>query len=202
MRAIVGAAHSHHFKVIAHAVTGTTFRMAVEADADEVTHVPIQTVVGQDVARPGLVVSPTLVMMRGICATVGRKPVLRALTALRVIPRMDFANSLDSVWRLHDAGVTILAGTDANSDSTTPFPPPHGAAMHQELQLLVEAGLSPVEALRAATVRPAEVFGFTDRGSITSGQRADLLLLSGDPTIDISATQNIVGVWIAGNRVR
>ena len=202
VRAIVDAAHRHGLQVIAHTVTDATFRIAVAAGADVVTHVPVQAVVSQDIARPGLVVSPTLVMMRGICATIGRKPALRVLAALRVIPRIDFVNSLDSVRRLHEAGATILAGTDANSDPTTPFSPPHGQAMHQELQLLVEAGLSPIEALRAATILPAEVFGLTDRGTLTVGRRADLLLVDGDPTTDIRVTRNISGVWIAGDRVR
>jgi imidazolonepropionase-like amidohydrolase len=202
VKAIIDAAHRHGLKVIAHTVTDATFRIAVDADADVVTHVPLQAVVSRDVARSGLVVSPTLVMMRGICATIGRKPALRALAALHVIPRMDFDNCLESVRRLHSAGATILAGTDANGDPSTPYSPPHGEAMHQELQLLVDAGLSPVEALRAATVAPAEVFGLTDRGTITTGQRADLLLVDGDPTADIGATRNITGVWISGDRVR
>ncbi|MGW5233021.1 amidohydrolase family protein [Streptomyces nodosus] len=202
VKALVGAAHRQQLKVIAHTVSDATFRTAIGAGADVVTHVPVQTVLSEDVARPGLVVSPTLVMMRGICATIGRTPVLRALAALRVIPRMSFANSLGSVRRLHDAGAVILAGTDANSDPTAPFSPPHGEAMHQELELLVEAGLSPLEALRAATVTPAEVFGLTDRGTIAPGQRADLLLVDGDPTADIRVTRDITGVWAAGRRIR
>ncbi|MCA2211311.1 amidohydrolase family protein [Jidongwangia harbinensis] len=202
VQALVDAAHRHGLTVIAHTVTGPTFRTAVDAGADVVTHVPVQAVVSREAARPGLVVSPTLVMMRGICATIGRRPALRALAALRVMPRMDFTNSLDSVRRLHHAGATVLAGTDANRDPATPFSPPHGEAMHQELGLLVEAGLSPVEALRAATVRPAQVFGLADRGEITAGRRADLLLVDGDPTTDIGATRNITGVWVAGHRFR
>jgi len=202
VRAIVDAAHRRRLTVVAHTVTDTTFRTAVEAGADVLTHVPVQSVVRPEVARPGLVVSPTLVMMRGICATVGRRPALRVLAALRVVPRMDFGHSLASVRRLHEAGATVLAGTDANSDPATPFSPPHGEAMHQELRLLVDAGLTPVEALRAATVRPAEVFGLADRGTIEAGRRADLLLVDGDPTSDIDATRAVAGVWVAGDQVR
>ncbi|GAA1314401.1 amidohydrolase family protein [Saccharothrix xinjiangensis] len=202
VEAVVDAAHRHRLKVVAHAVTGSTFLTAVRAGADVVTHVPVQAVVDRGAARAGLVVSPTLVMMRGICATIGRKPALRALAALRVVPRMDFDNALASVRLLRDSGATILAGTDANADPTTPFSPPHGEAMHQELRLLVDAGLSPVEALRAATATPAEVFGLTDRGVITAGRRADLLLVDGDPTADIDRTRHVTGVWIAGERVR
>ena len=202
VKAIIGAAHRQGLKVIAHTVTDATFRTAVDADVDVVTHVPLQAVVSQEVARSGLVVSPTLVMMRGICATIGRNPALRALAALHVIPRMNFDNCLHSVRRLHRAGAIILAGTDANRDPDTPYSPPHGEAMHQELELLVDAGLSPVEALRAATVVPAEVFGLTDRGTIAAGRRADLLLVKGDPTTDTTTTRTITGAWIAGDRVR
>ena len=67
---------------------------------------------------------------------------------------------------------------------------------------MVEAGLTPVEALRAATVLSATYFGFTDRGAIEAGRRADLLLVDGDPTQDIAATRTIRGVWSAGVQVR
>ncbi|MFQ6199900.1 amidohydrolase, partial [Streptomyces sp. NPDC000405] len=71
---------------------------------------------------------------------------------------LDYENARASVHRLHEASVTILAGTDANADPTAPFSPPHGEALHEELRLLVDASLTPVEALRAATVAPAEAF--------------------------------------------
>jgi imidazolonepropionase-like amidohydrolase len=100
------------------------------------------------------------------------------------------------------AGVTILAGTDANQGTASPAQIPHGKALHDELGLLVEAGLTPVEALRSATVLPAEYFGFTDRGVIEPGRRADLLLVEGDPTQDIAATCAIRSVWVAGVQVR
>jgi imidazolonepropionase-like amidohydrolase len=74
--------------------------------------------------------------------------------------------------------------------------------LHDELALLVEAGLTPVEVLRAATVLPANYFGFEDRGVIEVGRRADLLLIEGDPTRDIAATRTIRGVWVAGVQVR
>ncbi len=89
----------------------------------------------------------------------------------------------------------MLAGTDAN-----PFAPQHGAAMHRELALLVEAGLTNEEALAAATSGPARHFGLTDRGRIAPGLRADLLLVRGDPTREIGATARIVDVWRRGVR--
>ena len=95
--------------------------------------------------------------------------------------------------RLESGGVTLLAGTDAGNPGTT-----HGAGLHQELADLVEAGLSPTAALSAATAAPAEAFHLSDRGRIAAGLRADLVLVRGDPTTDISATRDIVGVWKLG----
>ena len=73
--------------------------------------------------------------------------------------------------------------------------------MHHELQLLVKAGLSPIEALRSATSVPARRFGLEDRGMIEVGKRADLLLIEGDPTTNIGDSLNIKGVWKKGVRL-
>ena len=102
-------------------------------------------------------------------------------------------NAIESVRRLHAAGVDILAGTDAGNPGTA-----HGVSMHGELALLVKAGLSPRQALRAATALPAQRLNMPGRGRIAPGMRADLLLVEGDPTSDISATRNIITVWKNG----
>ena len=96
------------------------------------------------------------------------------------------------------AGVPILAGTDANAEPGSPSPVAHGAALHDELELLTEAGLSTVDALRAATELPAKHFRLPDRGAIRPGLRADLVLVDGDPVADIRATRAITRVWCAG----
>ena len=102
-------------------------------------------------------------------------------------------DAIANVRALHAAGVDILAGTDAGNPGTA-----HGASMHGELELLVRAGLTPSEALAAATSVPARRFKLADRGRIAAGQRADLLLVDGDPTRDILATRAIVMVWKNG----
>ena len=104
----------------------------------------------------------------------------------------------DSVSVLYRAGVPILAGTDANTTPGVPASPPFGDSMHRELELLVDAGLSAVDALRAATLLPARYFGLADRGVVEPGKRADLVLLAGDPVADIRATRRIEQVWCAG----
>jgi imidazolonepropionase-like amidohydrolase len=97
---------------------------------------------------------------------------------------------------LHKAGIRVLAGTDSYNPGTI-----SGASLHGELELLVHAGFTPLDALTAATSLPAETFGLKDRGRIENGLRADLLLVKGNPVEDIKNTRNIVGVWIKGKRL-
>lgn len=106
------------------------------------------------------------------------------------------ADAIANVRALHAAGVDILAGTDAGNPGTT-----HGASMHGELELLVRAGLTPTEALAAATSVTARRFDLGDRGRIAPGRRADLLMVDGDPTRDILATRAIAQVWKNGYAV-
>jgi len=101
-----------------------------------------------------------------------------------------------AVAGLHAAGVPILAGTDTPNLGTA-----WGVSMHREMEMLVDVGLTPIEALRAATSVPADAFRLKDRGRIKTGLRADLILVSGDPEIDITTTRDIVRVWKLGNEV-
>jgi hypothetical protein len=93
-------------------------------------------------------------------------------------------------------GVRILAGTDAPNPGTT-----FGATLHHELFLLVEAGLTPIEALRAATSAPADCFSIAGRGWIKPGFAADLVLVNGNPIDDVKATRDILAVWHDGAKV-
>ena len=94
-----------------------------------------------------------------------------------------------------DAGVPMLAGTDA--PATAAAVP--GFSMHEELRNMVAAGLTPYEALRAATANPAEFLGATaEFGTVAVGRRADLILLDGNPLKDIGNTAGLAGVMIRG----
>ncbi|MGI4720602.1 MAG: CIA30 family protein [Janthinobacterium lividum] len=97
---------------------------------------------------------------------------------------------------LHRAGVPVLAGTDAGNAGTQ-----YGISMHQELAALVAAGLSPGEALAAATSAPARAFGLGKRGRVAKGYKADLVLVEGNPLRDIASTRRIVEVWKDGESV-
>lgn len=102
-----------------------------------------------------------------------------------------YRKGLELTGALHRAGVKIVAGTDYIIA---------GADVHRELEQLVLAGLTPSEALHAATLAPAEYFGLEDHyGSVVSGKTADLLLLNANPLDDIRNTQRIEAVLFNGN---
>ncbi|GJC82875.1 hypothetical protein ColLi_05713 [Colletotrichum liriopes] len=111
----------------------------------------------------------------------------------------DYGNATASVRTLHDAGVTICAGTTANLIPGAQIP--FGESLHEELRLLVEAGMSRLDVLRSATCVAAKAFRLSDRGIVRSGLRADLVLVEGNPLEDISATRNIKRIWIQGEEV-
>ncbi len=94
------------------------------------------------------------------------------------------------VGAMQKAGVPILAGTDTGNPFCFP-----GFSLHEELALLVIAGLTPVEALRSATLNPAKFFGLDQTlGTIEQGKIADLVLLDANPLRDIRNTQRINAV--------
>ena len=102
--------------------------------------------------------------------------------------------SLFLVNLMYEAGVPIGAGTDTPIGFAAP-----GYSLHSELEMLVRAGLPPMEALRAATVRPAEFFGLEgEMGTIEPGRLADLVLLSGNPLDDITLTRSVEAVVTKG----
>jgi hypothetical protein len=108
--------------------------------------------------------------------------------------KMDYAFQAEK--QLLVSRVPVLAGTDAPNPGTW-----YGVSMHRELELLVKGGMTPSQALAAATSVPARVFHLNDRGRIAPGLRADFVLVKGDPTRDITNTRAIVGVWKSGVRL-
>ena len=110
------------------------------------------------------------------------------------VGRAVFAKRHRQVGQMHHAGVGILAGTDAPLRNSPP-----GFGLHQELEHLVRAGLTPFEALRAATLNPARFFGMTDSlGTIEAGKLADLVLLDANPLKNIRNTRRIAAVIANG----
>lgn len=212
--AVIRAAHAHDKLAVVHVSAREAAREALRDGADGLVHVfqdePADPELVRLAARRGIFVIPTLAVIAGIAGedegvsedsrlapwlSSGQRQTLAARFPRG--PRAALSrNARESVRRLHAAGVTILAGTDAPNPATA-----HGASIHDELVRLVDAGLGPREALSAATAKPADAFALEDRGRIAPGLRADLLLIEGDPTRDIRATRAIVGIWKNGHRV-
>ena len=114
---------------------------------------------------------------------------------IRLDPGSDRAESirrhmedlLANVGMLHERGVPLVLGTDSGGPFVFP-----GYSVHRELELLVRAGLTPAEALEAATVRAAEMIGTeVEFGTIEPGKRADLLILGANPLVDIRNTRSL-----------
>jgi imidazolonepropionase-like amidohydrolase len=111
--------------------------------------------------------------------------------------RRDFVIGQQNLKRLFDAGVNVGFGTDSGA---VPGRIP-GFAEHHELELMVEAGLTPIQAITAATGENAKLLHAADRGTIAAGKRADLLVLDADPLVDIRNTQRIFAVYHEGRNV-
>jgi imidazolonepropionase-like amidohydrolase len=216
LAAAVRAAHDHGKLVVAHALTIEATQQAIAAGVDGLTHLfldrPHTPEIIDAIAGSGVFVTACLCLNSSIMGgsgadfaadpRVGPKLSPEWLDTLsgrfNTYPQGDFDDVLASIAALREAGVDILAGTDASVPAPNLGGLAHGASVHHELQLLVSAGLTPLEALRAATSTPARRFGLTDHGRIEPGARADLLLVDGDPTIDITKTLSIRGVWRRG----
>ena len=119
-------------------------------------------------------------------------------SCFNTFPSGNMEDNFSNVKDLHNAGVDILAGTDVSVPLEHLGGLAHGVSVHHEMQLLVEAGLTPIEALKSATSVIAKRFSLSDRGRIAEGLRADLVLVKGDPSINISDTLSIVRVWKEG----
>ena len=105
--------------------------------------------------------------------------------------------SFDRTRDLKDAGVKLLAGTDMPQAFVYP-----GFSLHDELGLLVEAGLTPLQSLQTATVNPAQFLGIKDMGTIAPGTKANLVLLDANPVEDIANTKRISAVIMRGTLYR
>jgi imidazolonepropionase-like amidohydrolase len=186
--ALVSAAHLRGLVAVAHVSSAVDVALVVAAGVDVIAHVPfdaeLDPTLVERIADAGIAVGPTL-------ATIENTLGARGGVGVRGVP--PFSRAMETIRRLAEAGVTMLAGTDAPNPGTV-----FGGSLHRELELLVRSGLSPAQALAAATSAPARVFGRADRGRIAVGLRADLVLVAGDPLSDIAATRSIERIWRGG----
>jgi imidazolonepropionase-like amidohydrolase len=141
-------------------------------------------------AKSGIAQTPTLHVLKTLWET--NKDDQRLSERDMEYGKKIFAKDLELVREMKRAGVPILAGTDG------PYPQ-GGEALHSELKLLVDAGLTPLQALQAASRDAARAMAVTkDVGTVEVGKTADLVLLDADPLEDISNTRKINAVLLRG----
>jgi imidazolonepropionase-like amidohydrolase len=217
LAAVIVAAHLRGKLAVVHVLAYQAACDAIEAGADVLAHLffdpmPDGADIGRLAADHHAGVISTLTVLENVAGGSSGDAVLNDAWIAPYLSREDIRQlqrkypphgtnahpryAEAALRQLKAASVPILAGTDASMPGTM-----HGASLHRELELLVKAGLTPVEALTAATSRPAGVFGLADRGRIAPGLRADLVLVEDDPSRDILATRRIRGVWKRGVEV-
>ncbi|MGE3537154.1 MAG: amidohydrolase family protein [Candidatus Tectimicrobiota bacterium] len=179
MRALVDEAHALGRRVMCHALGGAGLRMAIEAGVDSIEH---GCYLDEDpeliamMAERGIFFVPTLTVY-----VFHRE---RSAPHMQVRGRELFAHHIESIQRALEAGVKIVSGTDAGGHE-------HVINAH-ELQYMVEAGLTPMQALQSATSWAAECLGLEQSlGTLTPGKEADLLVVDGNPLQDITLLQDI-----------
>ena len=190
VRPIANRIHEKGSIVFAHTTTEQAWRTAIEAGLDVMNHLPRNFVLPDDivnaVCKGKHYVIPTLIMLKGF---IDQKP---------DGSNGDMKYCFESLRKLKNAGAIIIAGSDSNFTNKMNYIK-HGESFLKELELLVEGGMTPVEVLRSMSITPSTHFKFiSDRGIIEPRKRADLVLVEGDPTKDISVCRNIKKVWVKG----
>ena len=179
IEAIVDEAHRAGIKVAAHAHGDAGIRACIRAGVDCIEHGSLasdETI--QLMVEHGTFLVPTSYLSEGLQAHLEKAdPVLRAKAA-EVFPQ---ARAM--LGKAIAAGVKIACGTDAPAI-------PHGQNA-KELWAMVDRGMTPMQALRAATVMSAELISVDDRGRLAPGLLADIIAVPGDPSEDITTTQDV-----------
>lgn len=171
--ALVRAAHTRDLLAVAHVSSAALAERAIAAGVDGLMHLWLDAADDAELAER--LRARDMFIAPTLAVYRGR-----GATAIPALARMD---------------VRVLAGSDAPNAGLS-----FGSALHTELAMLTAAGLTPVQALTAATSAAADAFRLPDRGRIRPGARADLLLVDGDPTMSIAVTLVIQGVWKDGVR--
>jgi imidazolonepropionase-like amidohydrolase len=221
--AVVKAAHDQGLPVVGHALSVDMTEIVLKSGADGLTHTFIDQPPPRSIIdlykQTGAFVIPTLCALSSLTnefqdrrdkfADLGRKKgILDEFSQQNMKeflgmkdPAAKVEYAFETLKQLRKEGVDIVAGTDAVAGlKGTGL----GPSLWMELELYIDkCDFSPTEALHAATALPAKRFGFSDRGEVTEGRRADLVLMKGDVTQrlqNIWEGEGIAGVWKEGLR--
>ena len=223
--AVMQEAHAVGVRVAVHATDLRLARAAVDLGADILVHSVDDAVADAQfffgLRARGVVYTPTLAVTQNYSRALGLSFVpsaaesrlgdSAAIQSIRALAQMPpsqrpagvrpaaaaplNANMVVNLRRAREAGVVIAAGSDAGNIGTL-----HGPGLHREMELMVVAGMTPMQVLVAATKGSAVVLGRSDVGTVEAGKLADLLLLDADPLVDIRNTSRIFAVVRGGTR--
>ncbi|MEP7199141.1 MAG: amidohydrolase family protein [Chloroflexota bacterium] len=198
LRAIVESAHALGRRVVAHCIATASIENAIDAGVDFMEHAmfmsPDQSIsfdarIAAKLAKSGIYVTPTLQVYRDSLDLAAEGP-----------ERSPFQRRVDEVRectsKLRELGVPLLAGSDAGW-RVTPFD-----TFWKELDELVICGLTPVEAVSAATGKISRAWGYTKFGAVQPGQLADLVVVEGQLAADIRCLSRVRAVFQGGEIVR
>jgi imidazolonepropionase-like amidohydrolase len=179
LEALADEAHKYNLRLMVHTGSQKEAIDSVRAGADSIEHGILPG--GNSSGFNDELIK--IMLDRGTCFV----PTLAIAWAYKEIYPDFFANIKRIVKRLHDSGVKIAAGTDSGTPGVV-----IGKGLHKELELLVESGLSPMEAIIAGTRSAADNIGKVNEiGTIENGKRADLIVILGNPLDKIENTVNI-----------
>jgi imidazolonepropionase-like amidohydrolase len=222
-KAVVDAAHASDMTVTGHIPNGLTLRDVVEMGFDSVAHLVVRGTPGVPQGTPDEALNDTIALLKAHGTVMdptiswnellGRSaqtpvasfqpgiehvaPPLRRLiesanggTVTPDQAHERLVRSLAILKALHDAGLPIVAGTDKGVP---------GVSVAREIELYVQAGFTPMDAIRAASAVPARVMGLDrDSGTIAAGLRADLVIVEGNPLTNISDIRRVTHVCANG----
>ena len=220
LRQTIAHVHARGIRTTVHIPTEKEARTAIEAGIDALAHPPARAELSDAFPKyaqsKGVPISTTLTVFGNIArvadnpemfdtppyrATLPEKERTRQKTSereryissgmssffARILPSM-----MENLRAMHEGGAMLAMGTDRA----------HGPTVHQELSLLIEAGIPPDDALKMATLNAAIYIGKEDDlGSIEVGKLADMVILSGNPTEDITQAQNVIAVFKGGEQI-
>jgi imidazolonepropionase-like amidohydrolase len=175
--AIVDEAHAFHKQAAVHCFTPEAHKMAVKAGTDTIEHMVFHSDESIElIAKAGISVTPTLLHRTDFAIDLRRE----MGTARFVLEKMKYIQPFcyDTFQKMHKAGINIAMGTDMGQE-------PESGSNAKELQLYVDLGMTPMEAIQTATRNAAIALNRSDLGTIESGKLADIIAVDGDPSVDV-----------------
>ena len=190
---VIATAHVHEKLAVSHISRKADGLILAGTDLDGFVHIwfdePSTEQEIQVLAKGGQFMVPTILTNKRVIEFFEEQG--------RDIPHLSVEQLLAEIKKLHEAGISLVAGTDPPNLNIN-----YGTDLFTELELFVDSGLSPIEALRTATGNAAEAFQLQEAGRLKKGMPAHAFLVDGNPNLDISDIRKVLYVWKAGKLVK